>query len=188
MSESHPSHAPASVSDARTALLKRAARDAMDYLESVYSRPVAPTSQAIVALAALRGPLPSGPTSAETVLHLLHEYGSPATMAKTSGRFFGFVTGDCLPAALAASWLVSAWDQNAAHHAQSPVAAQLEETALEWVRQLFGLPEGTGGAVVTGATMANFSGLAAARHALLTRAPGGMWKPTASLVRRPSPS
>jgi len=171
MAASHPSHAPAaSVTDSRAALLKRAARDAMDYLETVHARSVAPSPQAITALAALRGPLPPGPTNPETVLHLLHEYGSPATMAKTSGRFFGFVTGDCLPAALAASWLVSAWDQNAAHHAQSPVAAQLEETAIDWVRQLFGLPEGTGGAVVTGATMANFSGLAAARHALLTRA------------------
>jgi len=173
MAASHPPHSSiptASVTEARTALLKRAARDAMDYLESVNTRPMAPTAKAVAALAALRGPLPPGPTSPETVLHLLHEYGSPATMAKTSGRFFGFVTGDCLPAALAASWLVSAWDQNAAHHAQSPVAAQLEETALDWVRQLFGLPEGTGGALVTGATMANFSGLAAARHALLTRA------------------
>lgn len=171
MSESHSSHAPAaSVADSRTALLKRAARDAMDYLEAADSRLVAPTPQAVAALSALRGPLPPGPTSPETVLHLLHEYGSPATVAKTSGRYFGFVTGDCVPAALAASWLVSAWDQNAAHHVQSPVAAQLEETALDWIRQLFGLPEGTGGAVVTGATMANFSGLAAARHALLTRA------------------
>jgi glutamate/tyrosine decarboxylase-like PLP-dependent enzyme len=104
------------------------------------------------------------------VLHLLNEYGSPATVAKTSGRYFGFVTGDCVPAALAAAWLVSAWDQNAAHHVQSPVAAQLEETAIDWVRELFSLPEGTGGAVVTGATMANFSCLAAARHRLLERA------------------
>jgi len=159
-----------SVVEARAALLKRAARDAMDYLEGVQHRKVAPTAEAIAKLSALRGPLPPGPTSAETVLHLLHEYGSPATVAKTSGRYFGFVTGDCVPAALAAAWLVSAWDQNAAHHVQSPVAAQLEETAIDWVRELFGLPEGTGGAVVTGATMANFSGLAAARHALLERA------------------
>jgi glutamate/tyrosine decarboxylase-like PLP-dependent enzyme len=100
----------------------------------------------------------------------LHEYGSPATVAKTAGRFFGFVNGGCLPAALAASWLVSAWDQNAAFFVQSPVAITLEEIALEWVRELLGLPEGTGGAVVTGATMANFSALAAARHALLARA------------------
>jgi glutamate/tyrosine decarboxylase-like PLP-dependent enzyme len=166
----HSSSSSVSVAETRTALLKRAARDAMDYLEGVEARPVAPTPAAVAALSALRGPLPPGPTSAETVLHLLHEYGSPATMAKTNGRFFGFVTGDCLPAALAAAWLVSAWDQNAAHHVQSPVAAQLEETAIDWVRDLFGLPVGTGGAVVTGATMANFSGLAAARHTLLERA------------------
>ena len=160
----------ASVTEARTALLKRAARDAMDYLEGVGARSVAPTAEAVQKLSSLRGPLPPGPTNPEAVLHLLNEYGSPATMAKTSGRFFGFVTGDCLPAALAASWLVSAWDQNAAHHAQSPVAAELEETAIDWVREIFGLPAGTGGAVTTGATMANFSALAAARHTLLQRA------------------
>jgi glutamate/tyrosine decarboxylase-like PLP-dependent enzyme len=176
MSTSHSPHAQhssqsgSSVVEARTALLKRAARDAMDYLEGVGARAIAPTAEAVRKLSALRGPLPPGPTSAETVLHLLHEFGSPATMAKTNGRFFGFVTGDCLPAALAAAWLVSAWDQNAAHHVQSPVAAELEETAMDWVRDLLGLPQGTGGAVVTGATMANFSCLAAARHTLLKRA------------------
>jgi glutamate/tyrosine decarboxylase-like PLP-dependent enzyme len=142
----------------------------MDYLEGVDARPVAPTPEAVAALGALRGPLPPGPTSAEAVLHLLHEYGSPATVAKGSGRYFGFVNGGCLPAALAAAWLVSAWDQNAAFFVQSPTAITLEEIALDWVRELLGLPEGTGGAVVTGATMANFTALAAARHALLTRA------------------
>ena len=169
----HPSASlPSSTSlyDARTALLKHAARDAMDYLEEENTRPVAPSAQAVAALSVLRGPLPSGPTNADTVLHLLHEYGSPATLAKTGGRNFGFVNGGCLPAALAASWLVSAWDQNAAFFVQSPVAVTLEEVALEWVRELLGLPEGSGGAVVTGATMANFSALAAARHALLERA------------------
>jgi glutamate/tyrosine decarboxylase-like PLP-dependent enzyme len=160
----------ASVSDARTALLKRAARAAMDYLEGVDARGVAPSPEAVTALSALRGPLPPGPTSAEAVLHLLDAYGSPATVAKTNGRFFGFVNGGCLPTALAASWLVSAWDQNAAFFVQSPTAIVLEEVALEWVRELLGLPEGTGGAVVTGATMANFTALAAARHALLERA------------------
>jgi glutamate/tyrosine decarboxylase-like PLP-dependent enzyme len=169
----HPPHSSlpaASVADSRTALLKRAARDAMDYLEAVDSRTVAPTPQAVDALSRLRGPLPPGPTSPEAVLHLLHDYGSPATVANGGGRYFGFVNGGCLPAAMAAAWLVSAWDQNAAFEVQSPVAIALEETALEWVRELLGLPEGTGGAVVTGATMANFSALAAARHALLSRA------------------
>jgi glutamate/tyrosine decarboxylase-like PLP-dependent enzyme len=176
MPASYPLHSPlsslssASTADARTALLKRAARAAEEYLEGVDARSVAPTSAAVAALSALRGPLPPGPTGAETVLHLLHEYGSPATVAKNNGRFFGFVNGGCLPAALAASWMVSAWDQNAAFFVQSPTAITLEEVALEWVRQLLCLPEGTGGAVVTGATMANFSSLAAARHALLARA------------------
>jgi len=142
----------------------------MDYLEGVDARGVAPSPEAVTALSALRGPLPPGPTSAEAVLHLLDAYGSPATVAKTNGRFFGFVNGGCLPTALAASWLVSAWDQNAAFFVQSPTAIVLEEVALEWVRELLGLPEGTGGAVVTGATMANFTALAAARHALLERA------------------
>ena len=170
MPVSHPSRSPApSLSDARAALLKRAARDAMDYLEGEDTRPVAPTAKAVAALSNLRGPLPPGPTSAEAVLHLLHEFGSPATVAKTSGRFFGFVNGGCLPAALAASWLVSTWDQNAAFFVQSPVAITLEEVALEWVRELLGLPEGAGGAVVTGATMANFTALAAARHTILSR-------------------
>jgi glutamate/tyrosine decarboxylase-like PLP-dependent enzyme len=104
------------------------------------------------------------------VLDLLARIGSPATIANSGGRFFGFVNGGCVPAALAAAWLVSAWDQNAAMRVQSPVAVALEETALEWVRQMLLLPEGCGGAVVTGATMANFCGLAAARHALLERA------------------
>ena len=74
-----------------------------------------------------------------------------------------------VPAALGAAILVNAWDQNAAFQIQSPVAAQLEETALRWVAELLGLPDGTGGAVVTGATMANFCALAAARHAILER-------------------
>ena len=166
----HSSLAGASVGEARTALLKRAARDAMDYLEGVDGRRVAPAPEAVARLNALRGPLPPGPTSAEAVLHLLDEYGSPATVAKNNGRYFGFVNGGCLPAALAASWLVSAWDQNAAFFVQAPTAVVLEEVALEWVRELLGLPAGTGGAVVTGATMANFSALAAARHTLLKRA------------------
>ena len=162
--------AGASAVEARTSLLKRASRAAIDYLEGAGARAVQPSVEAVGKLSALSGPLPPGATNPEAVLRLLDEYGSPATMAKVSGRFFGFVTGDCLPAALAAAWLVSAWDQNAAHHAQSPVASELEQTALDWVRELVGLPEGTGGAVVTGATMANFSCLAAARHTLLERA------------------
>lgn len=164
-----PSSSNAQVADSRTHGLKEAASAAFHYLETVDGRSVAPTAEAVEALRQLGGSLPEAPTSADEVVHLLDAYGSPATVAKNNGRFFGFVNGGCLPAALAASWLVSAWDQNAAQWVQSPVAAALEATALEWTRQLLNLPEGTGGAVVTGATMANFTALAAARHSLYER-------------------
>jgi len=104
------------------------------------------------------------------VLALLDEVGSPATVASTGGRYFGFVTGGTLPAPLAANWLAGAWDQNAAMRVMSPVAAALEDITLGWLREALGLPPSTGGGFVTGATMANFTCLAAARHALLERA------------------
>jgi glutamate/tyrosine decarboxylase-like PLP-dependent enzyme len=91
-------------------------------------------------------------------------------MGVGGGRYFGFVNGGVLPAALAADWMVGAWGQNASLHAMSPAAAVLEETALGWVIDALGLPESCGGALVTGATMGNFTGLAAARHVLLERA------------------
>ena len=104
------------------------------------------------------------------MLALLDDYGSPATVASAGGRYFGFVTGSTLPAALAANWLAGAWDQNAGLWIQSPVAAFLEEVTAGWLRKAFRLPPDCGVGFVTGATMANFSCLAAARHALLKRA------------------
>lgn len=154
----------------RTAVLSRAAKAAIEYIDSVNERPVAPPNEAIAALAPLCGALPAEPSDPEEVLRELSTTGSAATVANGGGRYFGFVNGGCLPAAMAAGWLVSTWDQNAAFQVQSPVATALEETAIRWVVELLCLPEGSGGAVVTGATMANFSALAAARHALLERA------------------
>src|SRR5204863_9917261 len=90
--------------------------------------------------------------------------------ASAGARFFGFVTGGSLPAALAANWLAGAWDQNAFAFISSPVAAMLEEIALRWLLDVLGLPVSGGGAFVTGATMANFSGLAAARQSVLKSA------------------
>jgi glutamate/tyrosine decarboxylase-like PLP-dependent enzyme len=164
------SGAPAPASEDRAALLAHAARAALDYLDGEDARSVAPRPEAVEALEALRGPLPEEPSSAEEVLRLLESYASPATVGKTGGRNFGFVNGGCLPAALVASWLVSAWDQNAAFFVQSPAAITLEEIALGWVCEMLALPQDVGGAVVTGATVANFTALAAARHALLARA------------------
>ena len=154
----------------RTAVLQQAALSAADYLQTLDNRPVAPKPEAVAALHALRGALPEASTDPAEVVRLLSEFGGPATVAVSGGRFFGFVIGGCLPAAMAASWLVTAWDQNAGLWATSSIAADLEDTAVEWARELLGLPEGTDGGVVTGATVANFTALAAARHHLLERA------------------
>jgi glutamate/tyrosine decarboxylase-like PLP-dependent enzyme len=96
--------------------------------------------------------------------------GSPATVASAGGRYFGFVIGGALPSALAANWLAGAWDQNAGLFVSSPIATVLEEISLRWLLDLLQLPAGSGGAFVTGATIANFTALAAARHAVLDQA------------------
>jgi glutamate/tyrosine decarboxylase-like PLP-dependent enzyme len=150
-------------------LLKTVTERAIAYLEGVDSRDIAPSPEAIAALVRLGGAVPEDPSDPADVIRLLDEVGSPATVTSTGGRYFGFVTGGSLPAALAANWLAGAWDQNVALAVMSPVAATLEEVALRWLVELLGLPAGTGGGFVTGATTANFAGLAAARHAVLER-------------------
>jgi glutamate/tyrosine decarboxylase-like PLP-dependent enzyme len=151
-------------------LLADAAARGTRYVTQIRSRRVSPLPEDVTRLEALAGPLPDQPTDPAEVLALLDDVGSPATVATTGGRYFGFVTGGSLPAALAVNWLVGAWDQNAAMQVMSPVAAKVEEIALAWMIDLLGLPAGSGAGFVTGTTMANFSGLAAARTALLTRA------------------
>ncbi|MBI3666683.1 MAG: aminotransferase class V-fold PLP-dependent enzyme [Acidobacteria bacterium] len=151
-------------------LLMNTVERATRYMEEVESRRVAPAPEALARLAELKVSLPEHPTEPDHILALLDEIGSPATVTTTGGRYFGFVNGGALPAAVAANWLAAAWDQNAALAVMSPVAAALEEVALGWVIDLLGLPADCGGAVVTGATMANFTALAAARHAVLRRA------------------
>jgi glutamate/tyrosine decarboxylase-like PLP-dependent enzyme len=151
-------------------LLNAAAERAVRYLEGLSQRRVAPAPEVVERLKELDRPLPAEPTDPQRVLAELDELGSPATVASAGGRFFGFVVGGTVPAALAANWLAGAWDQCAGLVALSPASAALEEIALGWLVGLFGLPASTGGALVTGATMANFSALAAARHALLAQA------------------
>lgn len=140
------------------------------YLSGIHARRVAPDPESIARLAEFHEPVPDRPCDPLQVLSLLDEAGSNATVASTGGRYFGFVTGGTLPVALAANWLAGAWDQNAALGVMSPVAATLEEVVLGWLRDLLGLPLSCGAGFVTGATMANLSCLAAARHALLQRA------------------
>ena len=151
-------------------LLEDAAQRAIAYLEGLDARGVAPSPEAVAGLAALDRPLPEGPSEPAATLARLDEIGSPATMAMAGSRFFGFVIGGSLPVTLAANWLAGAWDQNSALYNVTPGTAQLEQVALGWLLDLFDLPRTSGGAFVTGATMANFSALAAARHAVLQRA------------------
>jgi glutamate/tyrosine decarboxylase-like PLP-dependent enzyme len=148
-------------------LLKAAAVRATHYLETLNKRGVAPGPAAIQGLARFDEPLPEGPSDPAATLALLDEAGSPATMVTTGGRFFGWVTGGALPATVATNWLVGAWDQNATSQQSSPATATVEEVALRWLVELLGLPQDTGAGFATGATMANFSCLAAARHGVL---------------------
>jgi glutamate/tyrosine decarboxylase-like PLP-dependent enzyme len=145
------------------------ARRAIHYIDGLSSRNVFPSDEAISNLQLLDTPLQEKPLAVEDVLALLDEVGSPATVASAGGRYFGFVIGGSLPASLAANLLAGVWDQNGVLEASSPVAAKLEEICARWLVSLLGLPAGTGTGFVSGATMANFSGLAAARNALLMK-------------------
>lgn len=148
-------------------LLDETARRALRYLATLNERSAFPTPDALAGLKAFDEPLPEAPRDPLEVLTLLDEIGSPATVNSVGGRYFGFVIGGALPATLAVNWLAGAWDQNAGLNAASPVAVKLEQVALNWLLDVLGLPAESGGGFVTGATMANFSGLAAARHAVL---------------------
>lgn len=148
-------------------LLKDVASRATRYLDDVTQRRVFPSPAAVSDLQRFSVQLQDEPLDAAKVLAELDTLGSPATVAGTGGRYFGFVTGGALPAALAANMLTAAWDQNAGLEIQSPVAAHLERVCRDWLVSLLGLPAQTEVGFVTGATMANFTGLASARHAVL---------------------
>ena len=156
-------------SDSYEQALTRAAVHARAWLESVSDRPVGPRATAAELLAAFDGPLPEGPMPPEDVVDMLATVSEPGLMAIQSGRFFGWVMGGTLPAALAADWLVSAWDQNTGMRHATPATATLEEAAAAWLLELLCLPTGADVGFVTGATMANFTCLGAARTAVLSR-------------------
>ncbi len=152
-------------------LLSRTAEIAGDFLDSLDERPVWPPAS----IEELRrelggGPMSTGPTDPLAVIEALAAAADPGVVAIPGGRYFGFVIGGSLPAALAADWLTSAWDQNAGLVIGGPAAAVVEEVAGAWLKQLFGLPPATSFAFVTGCQMAHVTCLAAARHSVLERA------------------
>jgi glutamate/tyrosine decarboxylase-like PLP-dependent enzyme len=151
-------------------VLHAAADHAADFLESVPERHVGPATTDEEALRdALGGPLPEGPSDARAVLDALVAAAGPGLMASQSPRFFGFVFGGALPAALAADWMASAWDQNPCFYVAAPAAAVAEEVVRGWLAELLGLPAGVSLAVTTGCQMAHATCLAAARHEVLER-------------------
>jgi glutamate/tyrosine decarboxylase-like PLP-dependent enzyme len=147
--------------------LERATHHAREWLLSLPERPVRPRADVDDLAALLGGPLPDGPTAPEAVVDQLAAGIEPGLMGMPSGRFFGWVIGGTLPAALAADWLTSAWDQNTAIRHATPGVVAVEEVAAAWLLELLGLPSSADVGFVTGATMANFTGLAAARQQVL---------------------
>lgn len=153
--------------DERARALDTAHRRATGFLNSLGERPVWPRASYDDLRAALGGPLPEGGTDPSSVVDELATLADPGVVASAGGRFFGFVVGGSLPAALAADWLTSAWDQNAGLVSMSPAASAVESVAADWLLDLFGLPAESAVGFVTGGMMANFTCLAAARRRVL---------------------
>jgi glutamate/tyrosine decarboxylase-like PLP-dependent enzyme len=160
--------------------LGEAFEESLAYLQGLPSRPIASHVDLSTLRAALGGALPELPVDPRDVVADLVDAADQGLMASGSGRFFGFVIGGANPAALAADWLASTWDQNAGLYVLGPAASVVEEIAGEWLAELFGLPAGVSVGYVTGGQMANFTGLAAGLHDVLRRAgwdlaTGGLW-------------
>jgi glutamate/tyrosine decarboxylase-like PLP-dependent enzyme len=151
-------------------LLAETASLAAEWLASLASRPVARQIEPAEMRARLSAPLPDDGEDPRKVITELAAAMEPGLVATPGPRYFGFVTGGSLPAALAADWLVSAWDQNSAMQVMSPAVAAVEEVAAEWLLDVLGLPARAGVGFVTGAQMANFTCLAAGRDSLLAGA------------------
>lgn len=145
-------------------LLETAAQRGIDYRESSPDRAVAASADAIANVDRFIEPMPEDGATEMSVLEQLDAIGTPATVTMTGPRYFGFVIGGSLPVTVASNWLATAWDQNVGMHEVTPATATLERVAMSWMIDLFGLPEETSAAFVTGATIANFASLAAARN------------------------
>lgn len=151
------------------ALLKRTQELALEFLATLPHRRVGPAVTVDELRAALGGPLPEQGEEPLATIERLARAADPGLVGMAGPRYFGFVIGGHLPAALAADWLTSAWDQNAALYVSSPASSVAEEVAAGWLLEILGLPRTASVGFTTGATMANFTALAAARHALLSR-------------------
>ncbi len=150
-------------------ILMAGAIKALDYIQGIELRDVAPSAQAIKNLDAFDEDLTDSGIDALETIEFLDENGSPATVASNGSRYYGFVIGGSHPAALAANWLASAWDQNACLLATSPVNAKIETVVEKWITEILPVAKGSSVGFVTGVTMANFCSLAAARTSILQK-------------------
>ena len=148
-------------------ILKRTSDLAVEFLDGLPERPVGRPVNYVGLLAKMGGELPAQGEDPLQVVNNLVETAEPGLVATAGPRYFGFVIGGAHPASLAADWLAAVWDQNAASYVLSPAAAVAEEVVRTWLVDLFGLPREMSLGFTTGGTMANFTALAAARHALL---------------------
>ena len=155
--------------DATDDVLNLAAERARRYVREIGARRVWPAPADVTALTGFHEGFPATSTDPQEVMRMLDELGSPATVATAGRRYFGFVVGGVLPAVMGANWLAGAWDQNACLRVMSPVAAELEDVVLRWICEALNLPAESEGGLVTCATTANFTALAAARCALLAK-------------------
>ena len=149
--------------------LRLAAETAIEFLGRVDSEAIAPSADASTLRQRLGGPLPARGEPAEAVIRALAMTVRDGLLGSQSGAFFAWVIGGAVPSAIAADWLTSAWDQNAAIFATGPAAAIIEEIAGQWLKQLLSIPPESSFAFVTGCQMAHVTCLAAARHAVLHR-------------------
>jgi glutamate/tyrosine decarboxylase-like PLP-dependent enzyme len=150
-------------------LFKQAQTAAFDYMDKRSTQRVAPSAEDMAQLTRFDESLPLNSADPSTIIDLLSSVGSANTCVQTGGRYFGFVNGNAIPVTLATKWLTDVWDQNAALHVMSPIAAKLESICQAWLNQLFGLPSQTVAGFVSGTSIATLSGLAAARFRQLQK-------------------
>lgn len=165
----HRTKSPLREAYEESGLLADVAERATRYLSEIDERRVSPTRDALTRLSGFDVPLQEHPIPPHEVVDELDRIASPATMAIAGPRFFGFVNGSGLPAAVAANWLSTAWEQHGAFWVLGPAGTKIEQVGLRWTIELLGLPAESAGAFVTGTTVAHVTGLAAARSSLLTR-------------------
>lgn len=152
------------------AMFEHAKEYALDYLDGVFEREVYPIEQALQNLKYFDEPMPLEADDPTTILTLLHNYGSPATVATTGGRYFGLVVGGSFAPVMAVKWLADVWDQLAPLYVTSPITGKLESVCEQWMNELLGLPKDCAMGLVSGTSMATMAGFAAARYELLRRA------------------